>query len=185
MWSLAIEEQFYLVWPLVVSRVSPHRLTRLCLWIIGIVVTVGYVTVHFPLPTPGFVYVLKPLRCDTLLFGGLIALLEERHMLRRVHYWIKWVAVAGCAALGMGIHRAHGTSSGAPGMERFVYLGLDLLFACLIASVVIWRGSFWLAPARSRFLGFFGKYRYAIYVFNYPLAISLSSAINIPIRAIT
>src|SRR5262249_13769129 len=34
-WSLAVEEQFYLVWPFVIALCPPTRLLRLCVLIVG------------------------------------------------------------------------------------------------------------------------------------------------------
>ena len=177
-WSLAIEEQFYLVWPIVVRRVSTRRLIGLCAGAIGAVAVTRFVVVHFPLPSREFVYTLTPLRCDALLFGALIACLHQHGMLVRFSSAVKWAALAGLSLLCFGIYRAHGTGYVEPGIERFGYLGVDLLFASLIAAVVLWRKSRWFIWARSRFLGFFGKYSYGIYVFHYPISRYLVRAIG-------
>lgn len=176
-WSLAIEEQFYVFWPLVVRKASTPRLARLCVAMIAITVAARFAVVHFHLPSPEFVYTLTPLRWDSLLFGGLVACLHEHRTLARISWAVKWVAIAGAATLCLGVYRGHGTWYTSPNMERFGYLGSDLLFTSLIAAVVLWRESQWFAVARSRFLWFFGKYSYGIYVFHYPISRYLVNAI--------
>lgn len=169
-WSLAIEEQFYLVWPVVVWKLPARRLTQVCAVLIIAIAAARFVVVHFPLPSREFVYALTPLRCDALLFGALVACLQARGLLARFSFVVKWTALTGFALLCFGIVRSHGTGYVEPGIERFGYFGVDLLFASLIAAVPLWRGSRWFAPARSGFLRFFGKYSYAIYVFHYPIS---------------
>jgi peptidoglycan/LPS O-acetylase OafA/YrhL len=78
-WSLCVEEQFYLVWPWVVFRV---RSTRALLWICATTVAVlpllRIVTTHHA-PTwmlnAELLYRFTPFQLDSLLLGGLLALL--------------------------------------------------------------------------------------------------------------
>lgn len=103
LWSLAVEEHFYLVWPFVVLR-TPRR---------GVVVVVLAVIAlapllrAFELPRLGAigVYVTTHCRCDTLAWGALLALGwhgAARERLRRLAVWllppslacIAWVLVA-------------------------------------------------------------------------------------------
>jgi peptidoglycan/LPS O-acetylase OafA/YrhL len=71
-WSLAVEEQFYLGWPLVVAWLGARRLGAVCLWILaaGLALRVGMVVGGAP---PMATYVLTPARLDALAAGGLLA----------------------------------------------------------------------------------------------------------------
>ncbi len=177
-WSLAIEEQFYMIWPFVVLKLSTNRLIKLCLSLIAVIVVARYGVVHFPLPAREFVYTLTPLRCDALLLGALIACLHERGLLIRFSGAIKWVAIGGFVSLAIGIKIAHGTGYVEPGIARFGYLGVDLLSTSIVAASALWQGSGWLGPARSRFLVFFGKYSYGIYVLHMPISRYLRSTFH-------
>ena len=77
-WSLAVEEQFYLVWPFVIFAVKRREtLIKLCL---AVVVALPFVRLLAALTLP--VYLLNagiedrftPLQCDSLLLGALLAL---------------------------------------------------------------------------------------------------------------
>lgn len=76
-WSLAVEEQFYLVWPLVVWRASRRGAMR-----VAIGALVGSVALRVALVIAGApyltTYVLTPCRLDGLAIGAIIALLVRR-----------------------------------------------------------------------------------------------------------
>ena len=73
LWSVAVEEQFYLFWPFVVAFVEPKRLRAVCG--AGIVVAIA-LRVLSVLLSPGSTapYVLAPMRMDALLVGAWLAL---------------------------------------------------------------------------------------------------------------
>lgn len=71
-WSLAIEEQFYLLWPAVVWVLTKRRLTAVC-----IVVIVGALlarTTLFDLIGWRWAHMFMPLRMDSFAVGALLAL---------------------------------------------------------------------------------------------------------------
>ena len=77
-WSLAIEEQFYLVWPLVVFAVKRReRLMQICIWVIALsplARCLTCLTVPQVLLEAGFEERFTLLQCDSLLIGALFAL---------------------------------------------------------------------------------------------------------------
>lgn len=75
MWSLAVEEQYYLLWPLVVAAVPRRRLIGVCLCLVALAPVVrGLLTLNCTNFRP--IYHLLPARMDLLAAGGLLALLR-------------------------------------------------------------------------------------------------------------
>lgn len=74
LWSVAVEEQFYLAWPLVVALLSTRSLRRLCIAIVVVApalrlaASVAGVDAHS-------INWLTPLRLDALALGGLAAIM--------------------------------------------------------------------------------------------------------------
>lgn len=106
MWSLAIEEHFYLVWPLVVLLVPSRHMLKACVGVIVFSVLFRWLCIAYGVgwlggstewvqgipkgwwtdgpPTAAqpanwwFCYVLTPARLDGLALGGLLAVLQRR-----------------------------------------------------------------------------------------------------------
>src|SRR3954447_21043708 len=73
-WSLAIEEQFYLLFPLVVLWLPPAALQRFLIAML-VISPVGRILCYAAGDTFGY-YVLMPFRADILAVGALIAVLK-------------------------------------------------------------------------------------------------------------
>jgi len=72
-WSLAVEEHFYLVWPLLVFLLSRRAMLRLCVtvMVLGLGVRIGMVFLGI---NPLAVIEFTPARIDALALGGFLAL---------------------------------------------------------------------------------------------------------------
>lgn len=96
-WSLAVEEQFYLIWPFLVYRISTRGMVRLCAVLIfaaPIARIIGYQ--YMPVTS---VYVLTPFRADSFAMGGLLAVivaerLVSMELLSRIARWVFPLSVA-------------------------------------------------------------------------------------------
>ena len=87
-WSLAVEEQFYLVWPLVVRFCSEQRLRRVAVAIICIDPVLRFVLLQ-----RGFnVYPITFCRLDGLMWGAFLALLfRSKTFAREVYLRQAWI----------------------------------------------------------------------------------------------
>jgi peptidoglycan/LPS O-acetylase OafA/YrhL len=78
LWSLCVEEQFYLVWPLVVFLIKDRvRLRNLCLVVVVAMPLIRMLVLHLSpqrLIGIGLLYTAMPFRADALLLGGALAL---------------------------------------------------------------------------------------------------------------
>jgi peptidoglycan/LPS O-acetylase OafA/YrhL len=172
-WSLAIEEQFYLVWPVVVSLLSRRHLIWTCgaliLTALSLRIWMVSAGVH-----PTTIYVLPFNRMDALATGALLALLVRGEgMGPRLLFWARqlWPAAL---LLVLGIWYLDGPldnrDATGPLMQAVGYSALAWLFGSLLVLA--------LDPQPRAFvprvftwplLRAFGKYSYALYLFHVPV----------------
>lgn len=168
LWSLSVEEQFYLAWPLIVWAVPPRRLARVCLvGAVGVLVLRIWLRAHGAGFNPP--YYSTPTRLDTLLLGAWLACMGARGDFAALAR--KWAPMLLCSALCAlaAIAVTHdGQLARASGV--MVTYGFSVV-ACANVALLAWvlatdgRG-----PIAQRTLGptmrSIGRYSYAIYLFH-------------------
>jgi peptidoglycan/LPS O-acetylase OafA/YrhL len=98
-WSLSIEEQFYLIWPVMVQWFSRRRLIGIC---VGLIATAFGVRLALRLAGAPIIWamMLTPARMDDLAVGALIALLARgRGGLASLVPAARWIAAAAAPGL--------------------------------------------------------------------------------------
>ena len=162
-WSLAIEEQFYLLWPFLVWFLSSKNLVKVSF--LGILVSILIRNIE---PGAPFSYMFTFARFDTLLIGGLIAISirEYRHILERVTPIILLTSTIGILVV---LALAKSVSINAPITVRIGYTLIAVFFgAILTASFDNGRiGSLLRIVLESSLLRILGKYSYGIYVYHW------------------
>jgi peptidoglycan/LPS O-acetylase OafA/YrhL len=167
MWSLMVEEHFYLVWPTLVWFASPRGMARLCVGAVLASAALRFFLLSRGI-TPEAVYVFTPARLDGLALGALIAVLLQRRAIdARVMRVAGW-AVVGAAVLLLPV-AAHDTALFLYGawVQRFGYTLLAVLFAGVLVRVLgAPRTSLLSRFFSSRPMAVFGKYSYGAYVYH-------------------
>jgi peptidoglycan/LPS O-acetylase OafA/YrhL len=167
-WSLAVEEQFYLVAPLLV-RYLPRRVLALVL----VLVVFGAPTLRFVIRNgfsdgPWLAYRLMPCRADSLALGVLAALLWNNPKARA---WLQThAAVLYClfAILFAGVAYLWRWYSDPllPLTQTAGYTWLALFFAVLLLLLLSRRASLLSALMRLGFLREIGGVSYCIYIIH-------------------
>jgi peptidoglycan/LPS O-acetylase OafA/YrhL len=167
-WSLAIEEQFYLLWPAVVRKVSEAVLIRICIGaLIGCFVLRNLpIVLAWNQRWPNFVYRLTPFRIDTLCAGALLAILTYEGVNIRFRWYLRIGCAAGAAILVIStLFDANSNLT-----VRFGYTGVVICFTALIA-LALDPNKLTAKIFANRFLRQMGLYSYCFYLIQ-PLVLS-------------
>ncbi len=161
-WSLAIEEQFYLVWPVTVYGLYRAFGRKTLTQIIVALLFVSLVASQYQLDSDqSQVFYLLPFRAWELLLGALIAAALDFAISNRL---ANLLGILGVAAIGYAA-LAYDTKTPFP--------GFNALLPCLGTAISIFSGS-QQAGFANKILGaapvrFVGKISYSLYLIHWPL----------------
>lgn len=186
-WSLAIEEQFYLIWPTIVWLCSRKALQRVCVGMFFLALASRIWFIWFwgqdesrPFANYLSPYVLTPCRIDALAWGGLIAcIVRNPGGLRSLVPLAKWLcpllltlAVTLTVIewrLGTYPYYERGAGMGPWSQTFFFSLAAPGFAALLVLCAASRPGTILNTIMCSGFMRAFGKYSYAIYLFHMPV----------------
>jgi peptidoglycan/LPS O-acetylase OafA/YrhL len=164
LWSLAVEEHFYLFWPLMVWLFSERSLTRACVAMIVIAPILRWLSPYLGQQDIA-PYALTQCRMDSLATGALLAVMvhyrSPAEVLRRLG-WIGLISAILWLAYVVQSVRIHGYAAapfrvGGHSILAFMFAGMICLalMGGWTAAMMTWR------PLR-----FFGVYSYGIYIYH-------------------
>ena len=172
LWSLSVEEQFYLVWPLLVFSIRDRR--RL-LWATVCLAALAPIS-RFLLISHGAsftnTYELTICRADSLLGGAWLALAVRGRLRAYVFRFAPWffaLSMACCVAIGWrsGFDWATSWDINTYGYSVIAIGSISLIAMSLRPE------SFTASAMRVGFLRFLGKYSYGIYVYHQVIRVPL------------
>jgi peptidoglycan/LPS O-acetylase OafA/YrhL len=180
LWSLAVEEQFYLLWPWVVLRCDNQWLRRIALAMVIVApllraAATPLFSTHFP------IFSLTPFRADTLAFGAWVAVAERvdggwiRSMRRRA-FW--GLLASGSLILILSLSPSFRTSANsvlfnAAGYSLAVTMfGSALIYALGTGQGAVHRVLVW-SPLR-----YLGRISYTFYLYHVAVLVIVSRYVN-------
>jgi peptidoglycan/LPS O-acetylase OafA/YrhL len=167
-WSIAVEEQFYLVWPVIVLLCGRRLLLTVCgAMVIGALVS--RLCFRLAEVENGAAFVFTTSRMDGLAIGSLIAVVaKEGTGLQTLRGAAPWVATAAAVLLG-ALFVTQGDLSPPLGdwVEVLGITGFVLLFGALLVFIVSARGTeFGYRLFVTPWLRTLGKYSFAMYLLH-------------------
>jgi len=170
LWSLAVEEHFYLIWPMLVRVCPAKRLALLCALCIVMAPAVRLAFILFGFP--GAAHGLMPARLDALGVGGLCAVLVRQAQRSSTRLRFGRALLAGTAVF-FGVTYAFALLSGRSGaiLNNVFQYGL---YASASASLIWFASTGKNADIVTRLLSarplrVLGKYSYGMYVLHAPM----------------
>ena len=171
-WSLALEEQFYFLWPFVIHRRSAGWVMRLCLAIAAASLLLRVVMLLAGTPAQA-IYQFLVTRMDALALGGAAA---AAFRVPSAASWTldhrRFLLGASLLSLVAGAVISRGYNFTHPATLSLGFTFLAVAFALLVAAGVaadLLGAAGWPAALRWSFPRRVAKYSYAMYVLSVPL----------------
>jgi peptidoglycan/LPS O-acetylase OafA/YrhL len=162
-WSLAVEEQFYLVWPTIVMALSMRSLERVTVLAIPIAIASRAILSWATARSPGADFFTLS-QVDALGIGAFLAVREARGTLESMRTLVRWAWVT--AGVGIVISLSWRSWHGGEQDLLFKRSAFAVAAGAAIHATILSRS--WLARAMSAaWLRSFGRYSYAIYVLHF------------------
>ena len=176
-WSLAVEEQFYLIWPLVVFWLRSWR-KILAATLIGAGLSLAFRTALALTGSAPQNHTL-PGCMDALLLGGALALLTRSKLREQVLRWGQPVFFGAVTITLIEAFTHPGFDWGTSIYLTTIGMTVIALGTTGLVAASLRAGSMAQAVCCSRPLRFFGRYSYGLYVYHY----SVDAALASPMRA--
>jgi peptidoglycan/LPS O-acetylase OafA/YrhL len=169
LWSLAVEEQFYLIWPwIVVALGSRRRILRFSIF--GSIATLALrlVLIHVVPSSRGFLYIELPTRADSLLIGAAVAMIfRDPELMAKIRLrYVRlagFAAVAGFLALGLDIHSFFWQI---PPINTWGF-SLTAIASASLVFLAVTPGSWTSRIFSNSVLRFYGRYSYGLYLIHF------------------
>jgi peptidoglycan/LPS O-acetylase OafA/YrhL len=164
-WTLAVEEQFYLVWPFLMLLAPARHLLKIIIGSIVLTILFRYVTVkifHQYLVSGVWTFGCM----DSLGLGGLLAFVSyhDRFRINRERF-LRWSLVLGCVILG-SVTVLYFRRIGTTLVAVFLCLGCSLIFMVIIARAADGIKG-WPKPIlEAAPLLYIGQISYGLYVYH-------------------
>lgn len=170
-WSLAVEEQFYLVWPMLMVALARYgkRAIVLGVWVITFLSLA--LSIYQSATSPIWAFYSLPTRAWELGVGALILFIPPSLFKHRLLPWIATAAIL-IASFNFDDNTVF------PGINAMLPV---LATALLIATIGVWPPIF-NDLSNNRISQWLGKISYPLYLWHWPALVLPSSALGRPLR---
>jgi peptidoglycan/LPS O-acetylase OafA/YrhL len=165
LWSLAIEEQFYLTWPLIVWFAKDRAtLLKVIAFLCAACWTIRLASPWIHLSSNDS-YFSTLTRVDTILFGVALALITDHALYKRFQPFAKYGALAGIALwlISFSTHADH--------PENYYRVAVEYSLAnftvVMIIAAVLEEGGGFARACSARWACWLGSMTYGLYIFHY------------------
>jgi len=179
LWSLCMEEQFYLVWPWLIAALgTPRRILRTCgvVIVVALVLRIAVWESHWVWGggwlNPSWAYTFLPFRMDSLALGATLAVLirgRRTEMLAKAAPFVLGLAAAGLLTVFVtgGTTDHEGAGIGTVGFSLIALASGSLLVLAVLRHGMVYK------LFSQQALRTLGKYSYGLYLYHFPLAVLL------------
>jgi peptidoglycan/LPS O-acetylase OafA/YrhL len=186
LWSLAVEEHFYLLWPIAVRYLNRRRLMQMLGVMLVVEPVLRFCTSYFGHTGWEFIYFLTPFRLDGIMMGSLLALLLERKQAEQTLQRVSLPLCAATVALYVALRILFSTSftrgGNSPVYNALSYWVVALAAFWLISYLLLRPHGVGARVFSSRPLTWVGQISYGVYLYQVFLRDRVIDITHLPMR---
>ena len=167
-WSLALQVQFYVVWPFFVLWLDRRRLFQVCCALVVLAFLSRLFFIENNMVVAAYTFLSS--RMDALALGAVLALVSEGVLLR-FRAGLRFVFLLGCCGLAALCVRQRGLYDTMPATLLFGLTCTALVFAVVLARAVYIRPLLLTRALSHPVLRWCGTYSYGVYMVHLPVII--------------
>ncbi|HEY5967192.1 MAG TPA: acyltransferase [Chitinophagaceae bacterium] len=173
-WSLAMEEQYYLLWPLIILLLkNPKRILIFCIFLLVIVIAARFYiwenNEHFPSYERAFLFT----RLDGILIGSMLAAIYKINIRLLRKYFTVFLVTLTAVNYLFYLYKEN-QSPDFPVWAIGGFTTFSFVFALGVYEAVMKENKFINLVFTNPVLMFLGKYSYGIYIFHWPITIMMT-----------
>ena len=164
-WSLAVEEHFYLLWPLIVFRSSEKSLAIVCIVIVAATPILRGIAAYIGMEPEMAIYEYSQFRFDGLALGALLAIwIRSGIFNRRGAFWLTGLLMSIVAIMTV-VGRKYGILEPKTIVSTALrYTQAQFMFAAALVLALAYRQTALTKPLRSKFLKFIAGVSFCVYL---------------------
>jgi len=170
-WSLAVEEQFYVVWPIFILILSRYGKRAVLYGVAASSALSLLLSIYQTQTSPIWAFYSLPTRAWELGIGALLLFIPDKFWKNR---FIPWVGLIGIAVSALKFDE----NTAFPGINALLPVAST---AVLIGSIAIWPRAF-NDLSNNRVSQWLGSISYPLYLWHWPALVLPSSALGRPLR---
>lgn len=170
-WSLAVEEQFYVVWPIFILSLSRYGKKAILNGVAIVTALSLLLSIYQTQTSPIWAFYSLPTRAWELGVGALLLFIPVRYLRNR---YFPWLGVIGIAIASINFDE----STAFPGINALLPVAAT---AVLIGTIPIWP-RFFNDLSNNRLAQWLGAISYPLYLWHWPALVLPSSALGRPLR---
>jgi peptidoglycan/LPS O-acetylase OafA/YrhL len=170
-WSLAVEEQFYVIWPIFILFLSRYGKRAIFNGVAIVTALSLLLSIYLTQVAPIWAFYSLPTRAWELGFGALLLFIPDKYLRNR---YLPWIGAVGIAIATLNFDE----STAFPGFNALLPV---VATAILIGSIPVWP-RFFNDLSNNRLMQWLGAISYPLYLWHWPALVLPSSALGRPLQ---